>query len=76
MTWRLRLIHSSLMSFVLCLLMTAWVTLLNLGFQPGYWAAWTQAFLLAWPAAWLIAFVVGPWTLRTAHRLHDRLFSI
>lgn len=75
MNLSLRLIHSCLMSMILCLLMTAWVTVINLGIQPGYWQAWGKAFLLAWPAAWVIAFTVGPWTMKAAVRLHGRLFG-
>ncbi len=55
-----RLIFAFLMSFILSLLMTAWITLINLGLSEAFYTQWFTAFLLAWPAAALIAFVCGP----------------
>ncbi len=55
-----RLIFALLMSFILSLLMTAWVTLINLGRSEAFYTHWFTAFILAWPAAALIAFVCAP----------------
>jgi len=55
-----RLIATILMSFGLSLLMSGWVTFLNLGLTDGYFSRWMAAFQLAWPAAAVIAFFLGP----------------
>lgn len=55
-----RLVFSFYMSLFLAFLMTAWVTFLNLGFTPIYFEKWLTAFAMAWPAAWVIAFLFGP----------------
>jgi len=54
-----RLIFALLMSFILSLSMTCWVTWINLGWSQEFYTQWFTAFLLAWPAAALIAFVCG-----------------
>ncbi|WP_233152864.1 DUF2798 domain-containing protein [Motiliproteus sp. MSK22-1] len=48
------------MSFILSLLMTCWVTWINLGWSESFITHWSKAFVLAWPAAALIAFICGP----------------
>ncbi|TQV74452.1 DUF2798 domain-containing protein [Denitrobaculum tricleocarpae] len=55
-----RLLSAALMSFALSLLMTCWVTWINLGWNPDFIRQWLSAFLLAWPAAAVIAFAIGP----------------
>ncbi|SIS60800.1 DUF2798 domain-containing protein [Neptunomonas antarctica] len=55
-----RIIFALLMSFLLSILMTCWVTWINLGWTPGFYTQWLHAFTLAWPVAGLIAFFVGP----------------
>lgn len=55
-----RLLSAVLMSFALSLLMTCWVTWINLGWSPAFIGQWLSAFWLAWPAAAIIAFSIGP----------------
>ncbi|WP_286720147.1 DUF2798 domain-containing protein [Thalassolituus sp. UBA2009] len=55
-----RIAFTLMMSFVLSVLMTCWITFLNLGFTDEFFLRWFNAWLLAWPAAALIAFFSGP----------------
>lgn len=55
-----RLIFTILFSFLLSLLMSAWVTYINLGLSSGYVMSWLEAFSKAWPAALLIAYFLAP----------------
>jgi len=55
-----RLIATVLMSFGLSFLMSCWVTYLNLGLTEVFFSRWMTAFQLAWPAAAVIAFFLGP----------------
>lgn len=55
-----RFIFTVLLSFCLSLLMSAWVTFLNLGLSPMFLSKWMHAFLLAWPPAFLIAYFFAP----------------
>ncbi|WP_428649945.1 DUF2798 domain-containing protein [Roseibium sp.] len=55
-----RLITTALMSLGLSLLMSCWVTFLNLGWSDAFFGQWMAAFRLAWPPAAVIAFVLGP----------------
>jgi len=66
---KLRLIHSLLMSGVLSLLMTCWITYINLGAVDGYLGLWMKAWVLAWPPAFVISFIAGPSILHLAQRL-------
>ncbi|WP_430461861.1 DUF2798 domain-containing protein [Thalassolituus sp. LLYu03] len=63
-----RLAFTLMMSFVLSVLMTCWVTFINLGFTDEFFMRWGKAFVLAWPAAFVIAFLFGPrihqWSMR------------
>lgn len=55
-----RVIFAVIMSFILSLLMTCWVTYINLGLSNMFLQQWGRAFLLAWPAAGIVSFVFGP----------------
>jgi hypothetical protein len=66
---RFRLVFGLLMSLVMSLLMTGWVTWINLGMGPDFAANWAHAFVMAWPAAFLIAFSFGPALQRVTQRL-------
>ncbi|WP_036229606.1 DUF2798 domain-containing protein [Marinobacterium jannaschii] len=70
---RQRLIQSALMSLVLCVLMTCWITFLNLGMSADFLARWGKAFLLAWPAAFVIAFSMGPGVMKLTQRIEKTL---
>ena len=64
-----RLVFTAIMSFFLSSLMSLWVTYLNLGIIPNFIAQWMHAFSLAWPAAAVIAFFVGPIAQKITLRL-------
>ncbi|MFC3530610.1 DUF2798 domain-containing protein [Vogesella facilis] len=68
-TLRLRLLFALLMSGLMSLLMTAWVTWLNLGAGAGYLAHWGRAFLAAWPAAFSVVLLLAPTVQRLSLRL-------
>ncbi|WP_422376894.1 DUF2798 domain-containing protein [Roseibium sp.] len=68
-----RLIAALLMSFSLSLLMSCWVTFINLGLTEAFVAQWMKAFQLAWPAAALIAFFLGPAVQKATAFLVQRL---
>ncbi|WP_431191709.1 DUF2798 domain-containing protein [Nonlabens ulvanivorans] len=57
------------MSFVLCFLMTVWVTFINLGLVEGFLMSWAHAFIFAWPVAWLISYVLGPKIAKIAQKI-------
>ncbi len=63
-----RIAFTLMMSFVLSSLMSCWVTFINLGYSDQFLHNWGRAFVLAWPAAAVIAFVFGPriqrWSMR------------
>lgn len=55
-----RSIFAFFMSLVLSIIMSAWVTYLNLGLASDFVEKWIGAWILAWPAAAICAFVFGP----------------
>ncbi|OUS38608.1 hypothetical protein A9R01_03090 ['Osedax' symbiont bacterium Rs2_46_30_T18] len=55
-----RLAFSLLMSLLLSSLMSGWVSYVNLGLVEGFAGYWLNAFVLAWPAAAMISFLLGP----------------
>ena len=64
-----RILFTVIMSFFLSSLMTLWVTYINLGNTPEFLNMWRTAFLLAWPAAGVISFIVSPLAQRITHRV-------
>lgn len=67
-----RILFSVLMSLQLSILMTAWITWLNLGFSEEYLSNWFHAWLLAWPAAAIISFFSGPKSHQMANQIIER----
>jgi hypothetical protein len=57
---RLRCVFAFLMSLVMTLLMSAWVTWLNIGLQPDFLPRWRHAFLAAWPVAFCAVMLFAP----------------
>ncbi len=55
-----RVLFTVLMSCMLSFFMTLWITYINVGLVDGFVSRWLFAFVLAWPAAGVIAFVVSP----------------
>ncbi|WP_414831019.1 DUF2798 domain-containing protein [Alteromonas sp. H39] len=56
--------------------MTGWVTYLNLGVTEIFFQNWTKAFILAWPAAFLIALFCSGLVGRMATTLSNILLSL
>jgi hypothetical protein len=54
------------------LLMTGWVSWLNLGMRPDFVQLWARAFVAAWPAAFTIVVLFGPVVQRFSQRLIAR----
>lgn len=73
---RLRLAFSLLMSLEMSLLMTGWVTWVNLGAGPAFLARWLHAFVLAWPAACVIVLATAPTVQRLSQCLLQRLGGV
>ena len=70
-----RIVFALTMSFILTTLMTAWVTMINLGFSASYFTSWGKAFLLSWPAAAIFSFIIAPVVTKITHRLTAVEFS-
>ncbi|MCD0505160.1 DUF2798 domain-containing protein [Bordetella petrii] len=68
---RLRCTFALLMSGLMSLLMTGWVTWLNLGLDPGFAGHWAHAFIAAWPAAFAIVLALAPVVQRASQRLAE-----
>jgi hypothetical protein len=68
-----RIIFAILISFVLTLFMSAWVTFINVGLIEHFVDYWLSAWLLAWPAAGAISFIAGPRVHQLAHQIAARL---
>ena len=66
---RTRMIFAFLMSLLMSVNMSGWITWLNIGFRPDYVARWGRAFLAAWPAAFFAVMTIAP----MVHRLTVRL---
>jgi nucleoside permease NupC len=63
------IIQPILMAGVMAFLMTALITYLNLGFPPDYVARWIKAFVIAWPAAAVAAYIAIPIARRATGRI-------
>lgn len=68
---RLRMMFALLMSCLMSLLMTGWVTWINVGIGSRFMAQWSHAFLMAWPAAFVIVVIAAPTMQRLSKRLLD-----
>lgn len=62
-------IQPFIMATIMCFLMTALITVINLGIQPDYLFRWIKAFLIAWPAAVVAAFIAIPIARRLTGRI-------
>ena len=67
-----RIIFAALMSFVLSLLMSAWITFMNIGAHADFVSFWMHAWVYAWPAAGTISFIFGPYLHQLATKLADK----
>jgi hypothetical protein len=69
MELKFRLINSLIMSGILSLMMTCWVTFINLGSSADFFLHWMKAWSFAWPPALVISFVCGPVVMRLSQKL-------
>jgi hypothetical protein len=69
MEGKARFIFPVLMAGIMAFLMTGLITWLNLGFPPGFGWLWARAFLIAWPAATVAAFIAIPVARKATMRL-------
>jgi hypothetical protein len=67
-----RLILALLMSSVMVAMVTFLVTVLDLGFQSGFFTKSIKAYFIAWPFAAGTAFLIMP----PARRLTDRIVGL
>ena len=64
-----RFILASTMSSMMVAVVTLVATLLNLGIQHDILLQWAKAYVIAWPVAALVGFLVLPMSRRFARRL-------
>lgn len=72
-TLRLRFVFAIIMSLVMTLLMSAWVTWLNIGLQNDFLARWQHAFLAAWPVAFCAVMLFAPHVQGISRQIVQRL---
>ncbi|MGW8393521.1 DUF2798 domain-containing protein [Pseudoduganella sp. HUAS MS19] len=70
---RTRMIFAALMSLLMSVIMSGWITWLNIGFHPQYAQRWGHAFLAAWPAAFFAVMLIAPMVQRVTIRLATAL---
>ena len=70
-----RIVFAVAMSCVLSFLMSAWVTFVNVGLINGFVYRWLSAWLLAWPAAGIISFTLGPSVQAWSHEWAAKYLS-
>ncbi|MGO2353837.1 MAG: DUF2798 domain-containing protein [Marinomonas foliarum] len=68
-----RILFAILMSFTLSLVMSAWITFLNIGARADFIELWMHFWVLAWPAAGIISFIAGPFLHGLAHKLAAKI---
>lgn len=66
---RTRMIFAFLMSLLMTVIMSGWITWLNIGLHPEYMVRWGRAFLAAWPAAFIAVMTIAPMVQRLTQRL-------
>jgi hypothetical protein len=57
------------MTFIIVFLVSAVVTLLNIGLRADYLSQWLGSFIVAWPIAAVVAFFAIPAARWLTHRL-------
>ncbi len=72
MGFKFRLFNTAVMSLLLSMLMTLWVTWINLGFVDDFFWRWLKAWALAFPAAFICVLVL----VQPVMKLSKRVFGI
>jgi hypothetical protein len=68
-----RLILAATQSSMMVLVVTMVATWLNLGLRPDFVQSWLKAFIIAWPIAAAMAYLVTPMARRFTDRVMKRL---
>ncbi len=59
MSFKFRLFNTAVMSFLLSMMMTLWVTWINIGFVDDFVWRWLKAWALAFPAAFVCVLILA-----------------
>ncbi len=59
MNFKFRLFNTAVMSFLLSMMMTLWVTWINIGFVDDFIWRWLKAWGLAFPAAFICVLILA-----------------
>ncbi len=68
-------IQPVIMAGIMAFLMTALITWINLGFPSDYIVLWAKAFVIAWPAAAVAAYIAIPIAQRLTRRILVGLYG-
>jgi hypothetical protein len=63
------MIFAALMSLMMSIIMSGWITWLNVGLNPDFALRWGRAFLAAWPAAFVSVVLIAPAVQRATMRV-------
>ncbi|MCV2401991.1 DUF2798 domain-containing protein [Marinomonas sp. C2222] len=69
---KLRVYFAILMSGIMSLIVSGWVTVINVGMAEHFISFWLKAWLLAWPVAGAVAFLFGPWVQKLSSKLAEK----
>ncbi|MEO9274717.1 DUF2798 domain-containing protein [Marinomonas sp. 5E14-1] len=69
---KFRVIFAILMSGIMSLMMSGWITIINIGITSEFVFLWMKAWCLAWPVAGTVAFIFGPVVQKLSARLSGR----
>lgn len=69
MSFKFRVFNTAVMSFLLSMLMTLWVTWINLGFIDDFMSRWLEAWMLAFPAAFVCVMVLETPVMKFSKRV-------
>ena len=68
-------IQPAVMATIMALIMTGFITWLNLGLIENFLWLWVRAYLIAWPLAVLSAFVAAPFAPRITQKILHVLYG-
>ncbi len=73
MPLRLRVIFALFMSSLMTLLMSGWVTWINVGFSDDFLAQWRLAGFSAWPPAFVIVLLIAPGVQKASQAVLEQI---
>ncbi len=59
MNFKFKVFNTAVMSFLLSMMMTLWVTWINIGFVDDFVWRWLKAWALAFPAAFICVLILA-----------------